>query len=531
MSSNLIRSGTINLVQVNLTKFRRQHKTDMSMIPSDEFAREVAQYDPTTLVRMCAHASRKLEESGQIMQQGTLNGQNVIVTHHALAELTMWAIRNYPEAGDRQPSTDDIIRLANNIYSIQDPFLGTKAGGIMTLVRTFYEQAPYQEQLQYLIPRHIMLYLESNPLRSSFDPDSALRRATGLTVKEFMWIGFAFFAAALAYHSFERGFVENTQVKSVKPYVGSEKVDAFLAAAGADFETFRNLRLGEERDAPGFGRYTFNPLLDRPVIELPNGLLCVPVPRLLIHRITRGIYYDLMRAHSQPQGNPFLDWFGSAFEQYIGTLLRDVFGGDNVYSERRYGKPEKGGPDWVVILGDRALVLECRSGRLPQKVRSQADRVEVLDMIRRNIVDPAVKLPGKISDLHKGIAGIPTDKVKSYVPAIVTYQEWYPTALTLNLARQELKETNAESFHFDLMSAEDIEWLLAWAQHEDPVSVLEQRCNDSEGKDLSVGQYVGLRAKRKGVTKVENTLLSRKRAEYLAEILPEPEGQSSAVSG
>lgn len=498
----------------------------MSMIPLDEFGRDVAQYDPTILVQMCGNACRKLDWSSQTMRQGTLNGQNVIITQHALAELTMWAIRNHPQAGGKQPSPEDMIRLANNIYSIQDPFLGTKAGGIMNLIRATYEQAPYQEQLQYLIPRHIILYLESNLPRSSFDLDSAFRRATGLTVKEFMMTGFVFYLAALAHHSFERRFVENTQVKSLKPYVNSEKVDAFLATAGTDFETFRNLRLQEEKDAPGFGRYTFNPLIDRLVIKLSNRLLCVPVPRLLIYRITRGIYYDLMRAHSQPQGNPFLAWFGLAFEQYIGTLLRDVFGGDKVYSERRYGKPEKSGPDWVVILGDTALILECRSGRLPQKIRRQADRTEVRGMVRRNIVSPAEKIPGKIVDLQKGVTGIPTAKVKSYVPAIVTYQEWYPTPWTLNLATQELKQTSAKDFNFELMSVDDIERLLAWTQYEDPISVLQEMRNDVASKDLSVGQYVGVRAKRKGVTKIEKTLLSKKQAEYLGEILPEPDDQN-----
>ena len=518
VSSNL-RNGTINLVQVNWTKFRRQHKTVTGMIPPDEFRREVAQYDPTTLLQMCSHASRKLEQSGQIMRQGTLNGQNAIVTHHALAELAMWAIRNHPQAGGKQPSPRDVIRLANNIYSIQDPFLGTKAGGIMTLVRTLHEQAPYEEQLQYLIPRHIILYLESKPPQLAFDLDSAFQRVTGLTVKEFMMIGFIFYAATLAYHSFQRGFVEDTQVKSLKPYVSPEKVDAFLAVAGADFQTFRNLRLKEERDAPGFGRYTFNPLLGRPVIQLSNGLVCVPVPRLLIYRITRGIYYDLLDAHRQPQGNVFADWFGYAFQQYIGILLNEAFGHDKVY-------PEVAGVDWVVILGDTALVLECRSGRLPKKIRSQADRTEVMEMIRRNIVDPAKKLPEKIKKLYEGVAGIPTGKVKTYLAAIVTYQEWYPTVLTLDLVKQELKQIDAEDFRFDLMSAEDIEWLLSWAQYEDPVVVLQERRNDAAGRGLPVGQYVGLRATRKGITEINNKLLSAKRAEYLGEILPEPEGQN-----
>jgi hypothetical protein len=495
----------------------------MSMIPPDEFGMEVVQYDPTTLVQMCGNACRELDKSGQMMRQGTLNGQNAIVTQHTFAELAMWAIRNHPKAGGRKPSPADVIRLANNIYSIQDPFLGTKAGGIMTLVRIAYEQFPYQEKLQYLIPRHIILYLESNPPQLSLDLDSAFHRVTDLTVKEFMMIGFIFYSAALAFHSFERAFIENTQVTSLRPYVSPEKVDAFLATAGADFQTFRNLRLEEEKVAPGLGRFTFNPLLSRPIVKLPNGLLCIPVPRLLIYRITQGIYYDLLDAHRQPQGNMFSDWFGYAFQQYIGILLRGAFGNDKVY-------PEVAGVDWLVILGDAALVLECRSGRLPKKIRSRADRTEVMEMIRRNIVDPAEKLPGKIQKVDEGVPGIPTDKVKTYLPAIITYQEWYPTALTLGLARQELKRMNVEDFHFDLMSADDIEWLLAWAQYENPVGVLQEMRTDVASKGLSVGQYVGVRAKRKGVTKIEKTLLSKKRVEYLGEILPEPEDQSSAPS-
>jgi hypothetical protein len=107
---------------------------------------------------------------------------------------------------------------------------------------------------------------------------------------------------------------------------------------------------------------------------------------------------------------------------------------------------------------------------------------------------------------------MPWGEVTSYLPAIVTYQEWYPTALTLDLARQEVKHSNAEGFPFDLMSAEDIEWLLAWTRYEDPISVLQEMHNDVASKGLSVGQYVGVRAKGKGVTKIEKTPLSIKLA-------------------
>ncbi len=491
-------------------------KTNMSMIPPDEFGREVAQYDPIALVQMCGNACRELDKAGQTRRQETLNGQNVIVTQHTFAELAMWAIRNHPEASDKKPLPADVTRLANNIYSIQDPFLGTEAGGIMTLIRLAYEQFSYQEQLQYLIPRHIILYLESNPPQLSLDFNSTFQKVTNLTVKEFMMLGFIFYSAACAFTSFERNYVENTPVASLRPYVSQEKIDAFLTIVGADFETFRKLRLEEEKTDPGLSRFTFNPLLSRPVVKLPNGRLCVPTPRLLIYRITQGIYYDLLEDYRQPQGNKFSDWFGYAFQEYIGVLLKEAFGNDKVY-------PEVAGVDWLVILEDSALVLECRSGRLPKKIRSHTNRVEVMEMISRNIVDPAQKLPSKIKKIVEGVPGIPTDNVQIYLPAIVTYQEWYPTALTLDLARKELKQMGAEDFNFDLMSTDDIEWLLAWAQYENPSSVLQEMRNDVVSKDISVGQYVGIRAKRKGITKIDKTLLSRKRTEYLGEIFPEPE--------
>jgi hypothetical protein len=501
------------------------------MITPDEFRRQVAQYDPMTLLQMCAHGSKQLETSSQTIKQVRIYGQNVIVTHHGFATVAMWALRNYPEGGHQIPSFQDVICLANNVYSIRDPFLGTSAGGIMTLVRALYEQLPYQENLGNLIPRHLIIYLETNPPEPPLKLDTAFREATHLSVKEFMAIGLAFWAAALAQHSFERGFVENTEVKSLKPYVTPEKIDAFLAVAGANFDTFRKLCLKEEEVAPELGRYIFNPLFARPVIILPNGLLCLPVPRLVVYRVTRGLYYDLLDVHRQPKRNPFADWFGHAFEQYIGTLLKDTFGEDKVFAEPRYGKPQKDGPDWVVIVGNTALVLECKSGRLPKKIRSQADRTEVLEMIKRNIVDPAEKLVGKLKDLQEGVTGIPTDRVTCYVPAIVTYEEWYPTILTLNLARQELERRNVEDFHFDLMSAEDFERLLAWAEHEDPIKVLREKRSDLQGKVASVGQYVGIRARRIGVTRADNRLLSRKLAEYLGKVVPGlgVEGKANSV--
>ncbi|MBI2852150.1 MAG: hypothetical protein HYX84_03480 [Chloroflexi bacterium] len=231
----------------------------------------------------------------------------------------------------------------------------------MTLVRVAYEQFPYQEQLDDLIPRYLTILTETSPRAPSLDIQSTFRSQTGLSIEEFMKIRVAFYSAALAYTSFTRGFLEGTTAEKLKPLLTKEKIDAFLQTAAANFSTFRDLCLKEEKDSPGAGKWVFNPLVSRPVAILPDGRFCVPVLRLLVHRITKGIYYDLLDAFADPKHNPFPDWFGHAFEEYGGIILSKALDSSIVCPEPAYGSPVIHGR--TGRLWDERLELPWSSGR------------------------------------------------------------------------------------------------------------------------------------------------------------------------
>lgn len=365
--------------------------------------------------------------------------------------------------------------LANNWNNVEDPFLGS---GLMTLVRVAYEHFPYQEQLADLIPRYLMILTKTNPTDPLLDVQDTFKSKTGLSIEEFMKIGVSFYSGALQYASFERGFIEGTEEEKLKPLLTSEKVDAFLNAVAADFPTFRRLCLQEEQEAPGAGKWVFNSLISRPVIILPDGRFCVPVPRLLIHRITKGIYYDLLEAYSTPGDNPFLAWFGHAFEEYGGFILQKALDQTTVYPEPAYGSSVRHGPDWTILGEDIGLAMEFRSSREPKIVRSTTERDEVINRVRRGLVGILRQFPAKIRAILDGSAGLPASGVSELVPAVITLESWHPEGLITDLIRRELQQEGTDPGRFQLMSIRDLEWLLTWAQIEPPAIVLRDKLSD-----------------------------------------------------
>ena len=377
------------------------------MIPLDEFARQVQRHDPVEVVLNCTETSRLMDKGKKTLHRepftDTVDGRPLtryaLVTHHGLAAVVRMAIRNHAEAGRISFSAKDAMALANNWNNVEDPFLGS---GVMTMVRVAYEQFPYQEQFEDLIPRYLLILTETNQADPLLDVEGAFLCRTGLSIEEFMRIGVAFYSGALHYASFTRGFLEGTTAEKLKPILTPEKIDAFLEIAAADFPSFRRLCLQEEEEAPGAGKWAFNPLVSRPVVIFPDGRYCVPILRLLIHRITKGIYYDLLDIFATPGHNPFPDWFGHAFEEYGGIILRMALDPATVHPEPAYGRPERHGPDWTVLGQQIGLAMEFRSSRLPKMVRATTDRDEVINRVGVALANTARRMPAKIREILDG---------------------------------------------------------------------------------------------------------------------------------
>lgn len=93
-----------------------------------------------------------------------------------------------------------------------------------------------------------------------------------------------------------------------------------------------------------------------------GDLLLVPLPELMMVRITSGIYYDVVG------GRDVRNEIGKAFESYVSDLLQGGLEGVRCDGEHRYkvGKNAVDSPDIVASLrgGASALVVECKSTKM-----------------------------------------------------------------------------------------------------------------------------------------------------------------------
>lgn len=62
-----------------------------------------------------------------------------------------------------------------------------------------------------------------------------------------------------------------------------------------------------------------------------------------------------------------------------------------------------------------------------------------------------------------------------FFPCIVTYEPLYSNQLFIDIIQRELKNAGIPEFDFELMSIEDLEWLLSWAEYENPIDFLKAK--------------------------------------------------------
>ncbi len=507
---------------------------EVESVTEGHYRDQVVQYDPDRILELCNRLSVKLikEKKTIIMgnwpsRTGSLAQQKVFhITHHKIALLAMIGIQNHPYAHGEVPNNREFIALVNNVSTIRNPIdakkpLDRKEALFSLFVRLAYQQFPFQESVHNVLPRHLLLYLYSKVKSPPIQPDTEAYNHFGLHIIDYMTIGLAFYAASLEHPVFQRSFIENTPVKSIRKYLTPEKIERFLLRTAADFNTFRDLCMQEISSYPDGGTYRFNPLFDRPIIIRKDGSFCIPVPILIPYVITKGLYYDFMDFFSSDTGNQFTEWFGYAFEHYGGLLLKHTFGKQNVFREPVYGKEHKRGPDWTVIQGDLAIVLEFRSGRLNKKTKVYGDYNDIANLVERNILEPLKKFPEKITDIKSGLTGIPSTQNMEFFPCIVTYEPLYSNQLFVDIIRQESQNEGIHEFDFELMSIEDLEWLLSWAEYENPFEFLKTKRANPEWKVMSVRELIGIKIREQNMKDIRNPLLDRVFDKFWQQTVPE----------
>ena len=114
--------------------------------------------------------------------------------------------------------------------------------------------------------------------------------------------------------------------------------------------------------------YDFNPLVSFPLVrpwkasaDMPSQIdrMVAPLPNLLLNKVATGVYNMMLDTY----GMEFTQWFGYAFEEYVGEVLQASVDSALLFSEediRKAGWSRKAA-DWVVLDGTTVILIECKA--------------------------------------------------------------------------------------------------------------------------------------------------------------------------
>jgi hypothetical protein len=295
----------------------------------------------------------------------------------------------------------------------------------LSSVKMAADQIPSQEEFKYQLARFyaLMEIIPPKVLDLNYSPSSKFKDLTGLSIGEFMAIGFQFICLAsdTSILSIERVLRDGHAV------FNRSKVELFLKQTQADYSEFRNIAKSraEETGVSEQERYAYNPLYENPIIKCQDGTLIVPVVQMLQQKITWGIYYTLLSA----DGLTFTNEFGKIFEKYVGELLGDMTGSTDLIAEMPgiANKSEIKGPaDWFWMKEENLVLIECKKSMLTLNTKTRNSIQDVKSNIEKSLGDAMEQLKDNTDHLKKGVWSIPGFSSDAKIfPLIITLGDFY----------------------------------------------------------------------------------------------------------
>ncbi|KUZ75251.1 hypothetical protein WI37_20050 [Burkholderia ubonensis] len=274
-----------------------------------------------------------------------------------------------------------------------------------------HQQMPWSDDTFSRIARYGQIY-RHEPLAE------VVQSILGMSLSAWLKLGLTVFSYFSILSSVRRSIFSHV------PGLDKQTVEQFFALTASSIEDLRP-RMKPQQIYDRQWAYAFNPLRECPInfFRAEPEHIFVPVPQLLLWRVTDGLYYYLIEAG----GHRFAKAFGDACEIYVGKVLKVALKGKEVeiHGERPYdsSKGEKAGADWLISDHTGHLFLECKAKRmtLPAKMAGPG---ESMDKDLRVLAGYIVQNYKNIRDAIRGCvpgfssAGLPV------FSAIVTLEDW-----------------------------------------------------------------------------------------------------------
>lgn len=302
-----------------------------------------------------------------------------------------------------------------------------------------------------------------------FDFNTEFQKVTGVTLETFVDVGFVAWAASKKKNGFTRDYFEEVRSQGVN-LPDDEVVCFILEQIAADPVRFRKEYEKRKEKDRRFRAYDFNPLLSLPIIRpwkyhkkpsMDRDRMVAPVPDLVAYRFSTGIFYQMFNEYK----TRFSDYFGHLFEAYVGRILENSVPHGDLLSEcdirQTYRQQDRKVPDWVVIDGATAILIECKATRFSRLALATGDE-DAINASLKQVRKGLVQLHEFMKATQTRATGLePLHHCTTFRPVLVSFEPLY--LINSVPFRQHVNNLLAENeitcFPWQILSIKELECL------------------------------------------------------------------------
>jgi hypothetical protein len=435
--------------------------------------------------------------------------EGVPISDAVLAYLAMRAIESSNDYKKLTMTIGDLAKAADMYWGLPDPIADDEEA-LACLLRFGSSQLDYQRRLDNLLSRTLAIYRDLwSSVPGTVGINSVIESIAGINIEEILMFTFAFTGQSTNQGGYFRLY-EN--VKSTDPEVlawfRQERQQSFVKWLACDYKAFRlQARDGlAKMPSPAYERQRFNPLLRYPILKpdrnpLPGArqVYVDPIPHLVHERVTRGLYFDLSEHFKGPgKRNSFRQSFGYVFQEYVGAILKDGLRDVRVLGELKYeaAEGEKLTPDWIVIDGDRCLLIEVKQAGLYLESKLWSAIGKVKEDLSKTVGAGVRQLwnfeQAVSSGRHPELAVL--SGFKEFERLVVSYDQlYYSNSIIRDLIRDQFVEHGIRipaNYHWHVISIDELEAVLGMHGSKF-LGLLKEKQLNSEDDQMDFGDYLG----------------------------------------
>lgn len=362
----------------------------------------VRKHRPSALMPIIAQVGASISEPGSWQRAGG----SVSVNPWALADVARVSLVSGNEYRRRTTSRADLDECLDAYWRFDEP--QQEQDPLMSfLFRKASEQLGFNESRYHNLLRTAALYAQTSPVKELAAIKAGwFEDLFGCTLPQYVGTGFIVHTSATINGGrFDAAWLENDD--SVQPIIDKIPIAVMRGVVEThfvgDISYFRRTR--PELHLAPLRRYTFNPLLDRPVVSGLAEEQLVPIPGLIDRKIgPLGIWYSGVARW----GGRFATDMGELFEQYVGrhlALIPDA----TVIPEISYDEGRLS-IDWIVIMKHAIVLVEVKSARPTEEIRLGAATMwEALSTKLSKAYAQVERASARIEERHSAFLEIPND--------------------------------------------------------------------------------------------------------------------------